>query len=308
MPKVQILEVGLRDGLQNEQKQLTLADRFQLIKKLSLTGLKRMELGSFVSPKAIVQMKCVPELTKKVLKAQKKGLLPKNIQYSAFVPNLKGFERAIDCGLDEVSVFVSCTDSFSKKNINMNVEDSFNSLKKICQRARALGIKVRGYLSVVFGCPYEGQVSKVRAADLADRMMQQGLFELALSDTIGVANPVSVNKVIERVQKKVSIKKLALHFHDTRGLALVNVLTGLQCGVRIFDASIGGMGGCPYAKGASGNVVTEDMVYFLEKMNYHTGVQIQKLIPCTHLLEKKLSRTLPSKLSKVSRGINNKSV
>ena len=307
MPKVQILEVGLRDGLQNEQKNLTLTDRFQLIKKLSLTGLKRMELGSFVSPKAIVQMKCVPELTKKVLNAQEKGLLPKTIQYSAFVPNLKGFERAIDCGLDEVSVFISCTDSFSEKNINMNVEDSFNSLKKICQRARSLGVKVRGYLSVVFGCPYEGKVSKVRAADLADRMMQQGLFELALSDTIGVANPVSVNKVIERVQKKVSIKKLALHFHDTRGLALVNVLTGVQCGVRVFDASIGGMGGCPYAKGASGNVVTEDMVYFLEKMNYHTGVQIQKLIPCTHLLEKKLSRILPSKLSKISRGINNKS-
>ena len=300
MPKVQILEVGLRDGLQNEQKNLTLADRFQLVKKLSLTGLKRMELGSFVSPKTIVQMKCVPELTKKVLNEQKKGLLPQDIKYSAFVPNLKGFERAVACGLNEVSVFVSCTDSFSQKNINMNVEDSFNSLKKICQKARSLRVKVRGYLSVVFGCPYEGQVGKARVAEMADRMMQQGLFELSLSDTIGVADPVSVTKMVEYIQKKVSIKKLALHFHDTKGLALVNVLTGLQCGVRVFDASIGGMGGCPYATGASGNVVTEDLVYFLHKMKYQTGVQVQKLIPCTHILEKKLKRTLPSKLSKVS--------
>ena len=300
MPKVHILEVGLRDGLQNEKKNLTLTDRVQLVKKLSLTGLKRMELGSFVSPKAIVQMKCVPELTKKVLNAQRKGLLPKDIKYSAFVPNLKGFEKAVECGLNEVSVFVSCTDSFSKKNINMNVEESFNSLKKICQRARSLKVRVRGYLSVVFGCPYEGLISKARVAELVDRMMHQGLFELSLSDTIGVANPINVTKIIEYVQKKVPIRKLALHFHDTRGLALVNVLTGLQCGVRVFDASIGGMGGCPYAKGASGNVVTEDLVYFLNKMNYQTGVQTQKLVSCTHLLEKKLKRILPSKLSKVS--------
>lgn len=300
MPKVQILEVGLRDGLQNEQKNLTLAGRFQLVKKLSLTGLKRMELGSFVSPKALVQMKCVPELTRKVLNAQNKGLLSKDITYSAFVPNLRGFEKAVECGLKEISVFISCTDSFSKKNINMNVEDSFNSLRKICQQARSSKVRVRGYLSVVFGCPYEGHVSKMRVAELADRMMQQGLFELSLSDTIGVADPVNVTKVVEYVQKKVSIRKLALHFHDTKGLALVNVLTGLQCGVRIFDSSIGGVGGCPYAKGASGNVVTEDLVYFLHKMNCQTGVQIQKLVSCTHLLEKKLKRILPSKLSKVS--------
>ncbi len=299
MPKVQILEVGLRDGLQNEQKNLSLEDRFQLVKKLSLTGLKRMELGSFVPPKLLVQMKCVPELTKKVLKAQKKGLLPQDITYSAFVPNLRGFEKAVECGLKEISVFVSCTDSFSKKNINMNVEDSFNNLKKICQKARSLRVKVRGYLSVVFGCPYEGQVPVTRVAGLADRMMQNGLFELSLSDTIGVADPVNVTKIIKCVQRKVSIKKLALHFHDTRGLALANVLAGLQSGVRVFDASIGGSGGCPYAKGASGNVVTEDLVYFLEKMNYKTGVQVQKLVSCTHLLEKKLKRTLPSKLSKV---------
>ena len=300
MPKVQILEVGLRDGLQNEQKNLTLAGRFQLVKKLSLTGLKRMELGSFVSPKALVQMKCVPELTRKVLNAQNKGLLSKDITYSAFVPNLRGFEKAVECGLKEISVFISCTDSFSKKNINMNVEDSFNSLRKICQQARSSKVRVRGYLSVVFGCPYEGHVSKMRVAELADRMMQQGLFELSLSDTIGVADPVNVTKVVEYVQKKVSIRKLALHFHDTKGLALVNVLTGLQCGVRIFDSSIGGVGGCPYAKGAGGNVVTEDLVYFLHKMNCQTGVQIQKLVSCTHLLEKKLKRSLPSKLSKVS--------
>ena len=298
MPAVQIVEVGLRDGLQNERAKLSLSDRLHLVKKLSFAGLSRMELGSFVPSKILPQMQCVPLLTKKVLQAQKKDLLPKHIAYSAFTPNLKGFEKAIECGLKEISVFISCTESFSLKNINMSIKNSFKNLKAVCQQAKRLKIKIRGYLSAAFGCPYEGSVPLTRVSHLADKMMQEGLFELALSDTIGAAGPLETAQLIERIQKKIPVKKLALHFHDTRGLALANVLAGLQCGVRVFDASIGGLGGCPYAPGACGNTATEDLVFLLEKMNYQSHVQIKKLKPCTHFLQKKLKRTLPSKLSK----------
>lgn len=296
MPVAQIVEVGLRDGLQNETGELSLKDRYQLVKKLSVSGLKRIELGSFVSPKAIPQMQCVPELTKKVLLAQRKGSLPKNTIYSAFVPNQKGFEKAAQCGLQEISFFVSCTESFSQKNINMSIKDSLKVLNFICQKARSLKIKVRVYLSAAFACPYEGNVAPAKVARLADRIMQEGVFELSVSDTIGVAVYTDVLSLMNPLLKKTPASKIALHFHDTRGMALANVLAGLETGVKVFDASIGGLGGCPYAPGASGNIATEDMVYMLEKMNFQTGVQISDLIKTTHYLEKKLNRTLPAKL------------
>ena len=297
MPIAHIVEVGLRDGLQNEASKLSLKDRYEFVKKLSFSGLKRMELGSFVSPKAIPQMQCVPELTKKVLLAQSKGALPKNTIYSAFVPNQKGFERAVQCGLKEVSFFVSCTESFSQKNINMSIQDSLKDLNLICRKARNLKIKVRVYLSVAFACPYEGNLHPAKVVKLADRIMQEGVFELSVSDTIGVAVYTDVLRLMNSLQKKIPAKKIALHFHDTRGMASVNVLAGLETGVRVFDSSIGGLGGCPYAPGASGNVATEDLVYMLEKMKFQTGIQLPDLIKITHRLEKKLKHTLPSKLS-----------
>ncbi|MDE0518197.1 MAG: hydroxymethylglutaryl-CoA lyase [Bdellovibrionales bacterium] len=297
MPVAHIVEVGLRDGLQNEASKLSLKERYQLVKKLSAAGLKRMELGSFVSPKFVPQMKYVPELTKKVLLAQSKGNLPKNTAYSAFVPNQKGFEKAAICGLKELSFFISCTESFSQKNINMSIKDSLKNLHLICRKSRSLRIKVRVYLSAAFACPYEGSVSPARVACLADRIMQEGVFELSVSDTIGVAVYTDVLRLMNSLLKKIPARKIALHFHDTRGMALTNVLAGLETGVKTFDSSIGGLGGCPYAPGASGNVATEDLVYMLEKMKFQTGVQIAQLIKITPLLEQKLSRTLPAKLS-----------
>ncbi len=321
MSVAHIVEVGLRDGLQNEKSDLSLKDRYQIVKKLSLAGLKRIELGSFVSPKAVPQMRCVPELTKKVLKAQNMKALPRSVQYSVFVPNLKGFEKAVECDLKEISFFVSCTESFSKKNINMNIQESLKILNIICLRARRLKIKVRVYLSVAFACPYEGKVRPSKAVTLADCIMQEEVFELSISDTIGIATPVDVLNLMNLLQNKVPVNKVALHFHNTHGMALANVKAGLQSGVRIFDSSIGGLGGCPYAPGASGNVATEDLAYVLEKMKItqsitkqngscfssakispfkfkpiqlQKGIKIQELIKTTRWLEKKLNHSLPA--------------
>ena len=296
MSVVRIVEVGLRDGLQNEVCDLLVKDRYQAIKKLSLAGLKRIEVGSFVSPKAVPQMRCVPVLAKKVLRAQKNGTLPGDIAYSAFVPNLKGFEKAVECGLREVSFFVSCTEAFSQKNINMSVKQSLRSLKLICSKARLLKIKVRVYLSAAFFCPYEGRQSPARTASLAEKVMQEGVFELSVSDTVGAAVSTDVLQLMNLLQKKLPVKNTALHFHDTRGMALANVTAGLQSGVRVFDSSIGGLGGCPYAPGASGNIATEDMAYMLEKMKFKTGVHVRELIKITRALEKKLNRRLPARL------------
>ena len=292
-------EVALRDGLQNEKKDLALKDRFQLVKRLCQAGVQRIELGSFVSPKALPQMQCVGELTKKVLRAQSKGELPKNVSYAVFVPNQKGFEKAVECALKEVSFFVSCTEAFSQKNINMSLRESLKVLNLICQKARRLKIKVRVYLSAAFSCPYEGTQPVRKVSSLAERIMQEEVSEISLSDTIGTAVPTDVLKLMERFQEKAFLKKLALHFHDTRGMALANVAAGLNSGVRVFDASIGGLGGCPYAPGASGNVATEDLAYMLEKMNFKTGLKLSALAAATHFLEKKLSRSLPAKLSRL---------
>ena len=297
MPVAHIVEVGLRDGLQNEVSELALKDRYQIVKRLSVAGLKRMELGSFVSPKIIPQMRCVPDLVKKVLRSQAKGDLSQDIIYSAFVPNQRGFEKAIECGLKEIAFFVSCTESFSKKNINMSILDSLRNLNLICRQARRLKVKVRVYLSAAFACPYEGRLRFSKVVTLADRIMQEGVRELSVSDTIGVAVYTDVLRLMRLLQKKVPVKKTALHFHDTRGMALANVAAGLESGVRVFDSSIGGMGGCPYAPGAGGNVATEDLAYMLEKMRFKIGVRIPELIKATQFLEKKLNHPLPAKLS-----------
>ena len=312
MSFVQIVEVGLRDGLQNEKSELSLNDRWQAVKKLSLSGLKRIELGSFVSPKALPQMRTTPALVKKVLRAQNAGVLTKHINFTAFVPNLKGFEKAVECGLKEVSFFVSCTESFSQKNINMSIQESLKNLKIISRRVRRLKIKVRVYLSSAFACPYEGKVRPSKVVTLADQIMQEEVFELSLSDTIGSALPTDVLLLMNLLKNKIPVKKVALHFHDTQGRALANVAEGLNCGVRVFDSSIGGLGGCPYAPGASGNVATEELAYMLEKKRFSspqnptvfpfkprqfkTGIKIPELIKTTRWLEKKLQHPLPAKL------------
>ncbi len=298
MTSLQIVEVGLRDGLQNEEQVLSLNSRLTLVKKLSFAGLKRIELGSFASPRWVPQMACVAAFTKKVLKLQTLKALPHDISYSAFVPNFKGFEKARACGLKEVAVFISCTDSFSKKNINKNIRESFVDLKRICLQARGQGIKVRAYLSVVVACPYEGRVRPGRASELVVQILRAGVSEVSLSDTIGEAGPLEIKALLRALRKKkVSLKKIALHLHDRRGLALVCVAEGFKEGVRVFDSSLGGLGGCPYASGACGNVATEDMTWLFKKLNCPTRVDIKKLMEATKFLEKKLKRPLPVKTS-----------
>ena len=289
MSGIQVVEVGLRDGLQNEKAELSLADRFQIVKQLSFAGFKRIELGAFVSPRMMPQMKITPLLVEKVLSKQAEGLLPKDVTYFAFVPNIRGFERAVSAGLKEVSFFVSCTESFSKKNINMSIEESLEHLQKICQQANSLKLRVRVYLSAAFVCPYEGKTSFSQLLTLAERILQQKeVFELALSDTIGKAFPSDVHKLMDLLLKKVPVQKIALHLHDTYGRGLENVVAGLENGVRVFDSSIGGIGGCPYAPGASGNIATEKLIDLLEEKNLQTGISSSDLTPTTHLLQTKL--------------------
>ncbi len=296
MPTAHIVEVGLRDGLQNTFRTLPVESRYQIVKRLRIAGIKRIELGSFVSPKRLPQMQDTPLLVKKVLRASRRGGLLSGGVYFAFVPNETGFYRAVECGLQELSVFLSCTESFSKKNINMNLKESIKNLQLIAKKARRLKIKIRGYLSAAFFCPYEGKTSVVKAAALADQMMQEGLFEISISDTIGAAVHSDVLRLMHVIQKKIPAKKIALHFHDTRGTGLANVIAGLQCGVRIFDSSIGGLGGCPYAPGASGNIATEDLNYMLTKMCFTTKIQTQKLIEISKMLGKKWRIPLSSRL------------
>ena len=294
---ITIVEVGLRDGLQNTKTFLAVSDRLQIVKKLSAAGLKRIELGAFVPPHKVPQMKGTAQLVKKALQAQNKGLISKEAAFSAFAPNEKGFDLAAAAGLQEVSVFISCTESFSQKNINQSVKESLNTLKKIAQKARRLNIKLRGYLSAAFYCPYEGRVLSAAAVQLAQQMLQAGVFELSISDTVGAAVFSDVKRLLNSLQKKISLKKVAMHFHDTRGCGLANTAAALQCGVRVFDSSIGGLGGCPYAPGAGGNTATEDLSYMLKKMGFKTGVKLEKLLQITKFLEKKLNKRLPSKLS-----------
>ncbi len=295
---VSIVEVGLRDGLQNVSRPVALSNRWQMVKRLSSAGLKRMELGSFVSHEFMPQMRCVPALAKKVLRAQDQGLLPKEVAYSAFVPNQRGFERALACGLKELSLFVSCTESFSQKNIRMSIKQSLKNLKLIGQSAFRQKIKIRVYLSVAFFCPYEGRQRPSKVVALSEKIRDSGVFEISISDTVGRAVRTDVSRLLDLLLKKVPAHQVALHFHDTRGMALVNVMAGLERGVRVFDSSIGGMGGCPYAPGATGNVATEELAYMLEKMNFKTDLSLPELIKTTHWLENRLKLSLPSRLSR----------
>ena len=289
MKSIRIVEVGARDGLQNEGKSLTVETRVEFIKKLSSAGLKRIEVGAFVSPKWVPQMAHTEKVWEKI-----KG----RGQYSALVPNEKGMLRAMDSGIREVVIFGSCSESFSKKNINCTIKESFQSFEQVVRLARKNRIRVRGYLSVSFGCPYEGSVSRGKVASLTEKMLALGVYEVSIGDTIGVATPKQVEDLLKLFSKRgISEKKLALHMHDTRGTALANVLMGLHYGIRTFDSSLGGLGGCPYAKGASGNLATEDLVYMLHGMGFKTEVDLKKLTQIKPWIEKKIGHALPSKVT-----------
>lgn len=296
--KVQIVEVGARDGLQNEEKTIPWNKKTRLIKELSRSGLQRIEAGAFVSPKWVPQMADSLKVAKHILKDQASGKLPRTVRYSCLVPNEKGMELALQSGIKEIAIFGASSESFSKRNINCSIAESFERFKNIVKLAKKNRIKVRGYLSTAFGCPYEGQVSQAKVARLVKRMFDLGVYEVSVGDTIGVATPKQVESVISKIEKQVGLKNIAMHFHDTRGTALANVHQSLQMGVRVFDSSVGGLGGCPYAKGAAGNLATEDLVYMLHGLGFKTDVNLDKLMSIRHWLQKELSRELPAKVSR----------
>ncbi|MGE5360645.1 MAG: hydroxymethylglutaryl-CoA lyase [Bacteroidales bacterium] len=285
---VQVVEVGPRDGLQNEAHAVTTADKVTFIDRLTAAGLPVIEVGAFVSPKWVPQMADTAQVFAAI--NRKPGT-----RYTALVPNLVGLDRAVAAGVSEVAIFGAASDTFSRRNINQTIDESFAAFRHVCDRAHESGVLVRGYLSTCFGCPYEGPVPVARVAELASRMLDLDVFEVVLSDTIGVAHPGQVAEVVGTVARRVPLEHLALHFHDTRGTALANVLMALQMGIVTFDASAGGLGGCPYAPGATGNLATEDLIYMLNGLGIETGVDLDDLAAASRCIEKAIRHELPSR-------------
>ncbi len=286
---VTIVEVGPRDGLQNEAEFVPTDQKIALIECLSETGLKRIEITSFVHPKAIPQLRDSEEVVKRI--RSRPGLT-----YSALVPNEKGLERALMAGVQEIGLFVSASETHNQKNVRMSIADSLKGFRNIAEKALANKVRMRGYIVTAFGCPYEGKIGPEKVEFIIDEYQALGIHEIALGDTTGMANPLTVSCLLERIKPRFGQTGLALHFHDTRGLALSNILASLQQGIQIFDGSIGGLGGCPYAPGASGNVATEDLVNMLEEMGIESGVDFQKLIKCARLAGEMINKDLPGHL------------
>jgi hydroxymethylglutaryl-CoA lyase len=286
---VTIVEVGPRDGLQNEGNFVPTEQKIELINRLSGTGLRRIEITSFVHPKAIPQLQDSEEIVKRI--ERKPSMI-----YSTLVPNEKGLERALAAGIEEIALFVSASETHNQKNVKMSISDSLKGFRNIAEKALTHGIRIRGYVVTAFGCPYEGRIKPERVEFIVDEYRTLGVHEIALGDTTGMANPVQVGQMVERIGPRLGKTSLALHFHDTRGAALANILAALQEGVTVFDGSIGGLGGCPYAPGASGNVATEDLVNMLQEMGIETGVDLQKLIDCAKYARTIIQKDLPSHL------------
>lgn len=294
--KVAIVEVGPRDGLQNEAIPWSVAQRVELISGLAESGLKRIEVGAFVSPKWVPQMQSSAEVCAAIANL---SLIKKNrVRWSTLVPNRRGMEDALRCQVPEVAIFGACSETFSQKNINCSIAESFLRFQEVMALARPRKILVRGYLSTAFGCPYEGRVAPEKVVQLAAALLKLGVFEISIGDTIGVATPKQVRELIRKLKRRVPLKRVALHFHDTRGTALANVLASLEEGVRVFDSSVGGLGGCPYAQGASGNLATEDLVYILHGMGIETGVNLSRLIQMRQRLQDTVGRELPARVSR----------
>lgn len=286
--QVEIFEVGPRDGLQNEAVQIPTADKIKLIEAIALAGLKQIEITSFVSPKWIPQLADGPELARQLR-------LDPSVHTSALVPNLKGYESACAAELKQINLFMSASQAHSKKNINKSVEDALATMAEVAAVAKADGRRVRCYVSTAFACPYEGLVDPAQVAMIVQKLLSMGIDEISIGDTIGAAVPSQVSRLVDLLGRHMDLGALALHFHDTRGTALANVVAGLEAGVRIFDSSLGGLGGCPYAPGASGNLATEDLVYMLEGMGVSTGVDLEKLVDAAEMAQQLLGKKLPGR-------------
>lgn len=289
--KVKIVEVGPRDGLQNEKDILPSPVKAALINKLAEAGLETIEASSFVNPRWIPQLADADEVLSSINRVQ-------GVTYTALVPNLRGLERARACGLNEIALFMSASQTHNLKNINKTMEETYPILREVAMEALALGMRVRGYVSTVFGCPYEGKVPLDNSRSVTEALLEMGAYEISLGDTIGVATPKQVHDLCRELVKEVPVQRLAGHFHDTRGTGLANVAAALDVGIRTFDSSIGGLGGCPYAPGAAGNISTEDLIYMLHGMEYETGVDLQKLLEAGAFIQKQLGRDLNSKVLK----------
>ena len=290
---ITVVEVGPRDGLQNEQSLVSTADKIEFVNRLSAANLPVIEVSAFVSPQWVPQMADAAELFRGITRRP-------GIRYTALVPNIAGLERAVDAGVREVAIFAAATDAFSRKNINQSVDESLATYKHVCDRALAEGLRVRGYLSTAFGCPYEGDVAPARVADVAQRIAGLGVFEVAISDTIGVAHPGQVPRVLDAVVAVLPPARVALHFHDTRGTALANVLASLPYGIATFDASAGGLGGCPYAPGAAGNLATDDLIYMLNGLGADTGVSLAAISSASAFIGTKIDHRLPSRYAQAA--------
>ncbi|WP_299773822.1 hydroxymethylglutaryl-CoA lyase [uncultured Pseudoteredinibacter sp.] len=292
MPKkVRIVEVGPRDGLQNEATPISAETKIELIHKLADAGVSYIESGSFVNPKWVPQMAGSEAVFEGIQKQS-------GVEYAALTPNMKGYERAVAVGADEVAIFAAASEAFSQKNTNCSIAESMDRFAPIMEAAKKEGLKVRGYVSCVVGCPYEGDIDPEKVAMVAEKLIEAGCYEVSLGDTIGVGTPASVKTMLQAVLKKVPAEKLAVHLHDTYGQALANIYAALELGIAVVDSSVAGLGGCPYAKGASGNVASEDVVYMLNGLGIESGIDLDKLIQAGDFICKAIDRDNGSKTAK----------
>jgi hydroxymethylglutaryl-CoA lyase len=288
--QVSVYEVSPRDGLQNEAAPAPLEGKIRMVEALVAAGLERIELTSFVSPRWVPQLADAEELVR--------TLVPKSegVTFSALVPNATGLERALRAGLHEIAVFLSASETHNRKNTNKSIERSLETFAEVVPPARQAGLKVRAYISTVWGCPYEGDVPVARSLELARALLELDCYQVSLGDTVGVGTPLQTRRLLETFLAEIPAERLALHCHDTRGTALANCLVGLELGIRDFDASVGGLGGCPYAPGAAGNLATEDLVYMLQGMGIETGVNLDRLVEAGRVAERVVGRALPGKV------------
>jgi len=288
--QVKIVEVGPRDGLQNENRQISTAAKIELVERLAEAGCRFIEAASFVSPAWVPQMADSADVLARL--RRKPGVV-----YAALTPNLRGFDAALAAGADEMAIFAAASESFSRKNINCSIDESLARFAPVMASAQHAGQKVRGYVSCVVGCPYEGEIDPAAVARVAESLAAMGCFEISLGDTIGVGTPRQVQRMIEAVAARIGVEKLAGHFHDTYGMATANVYAAMEMGVSIFDSSVAGLGGCPYAKGASGNVATEELIWLMRGLGVETGIDLGRLVDCSLWISNALGRE-PSRVAR----------
>ena len=286
--KVRVVEVGPRDGLQNEKVVIPTDVKVEFIAALGAAGLRTIEAGAFVHPRWVPQMADTDEVYRRIPKID-------GIDYPVLVPNLKGLARAAEAGVKSISIFTAASETFNKRNINMSIDESFQNYAPVVEGALRMGMKVRGYVSCACGCPYEGDVPPEKVLEVSARLLDLGCYEVSIGDTIGVGTPRQVQGLIGLLLQVIPVARLAMHFHDTRGTALANTLAALELGISVLDASAGGLGGCPYAPGASGNLATEDLIYLLQGMGIETGVDLAKLVQASSVIAPYLDHPLPGK-------------